>query len=65
MGTQNVKGKAKKGEARTDYEEVKIRVNMTLTQTAIASLDAKAQEEGISRSELIERYARSLVEGRG
>jgi purine nucleoside phosphorylase len=40
------------------------RVNMTLTPEAIASLDAKAQKEGISRSELIERYARSLMEGK-
>jgi hypothetical protein len=63
MGTQNVKGKAGKGEARTDYEEMKTRVNMTLTPTAIASLDAAAKDEGISRSELIERYARSLLEG--
>jgi hypothetical protein len=60
MGTQNVKGRAKKGEARTDYEEVKIRVNMTLTQTAIAFAKTAASSLGISRSELIERSLRTL-----
>jgi len=62
-GKQNlIKGKPKKGEARTEYGEAKERCNLTLTPTAIAFLDAKAQSLGISRSELIEQYARSLME---
>jgi metal-responsive CopG/Arc/MetJ family transcriptional regulator len=44
------------------YEEFKERVNISLTPTAIASLDKAAQKRGISRSELIEQYARSLIE---
>jgi hypothetical protein len=46
----------------TEYGELKKNVKMTLTPTAIASLDATATVLGISRSELIERYARSLME---
>jgi metal-responsive CopG/Arc/MetJ family transcriptional regulator len=41
------------------------RVNIFLTEEAIASLDKAAQSEDISRSELIERFARSLVDTSG
>ncbi|MBD2205960.1 PAS domain S-box protein [Calothrix sp. FACHB-1219] len=40
--------------------ESKQRVSVTLTSTAWRSLDAAAQKQGISRSELIEGFARSL-----
>jgi hypothetical protein len=60
-----IKGKPKKGEPRTDYDEQKERINLSLTPTAIASLDKAAEAEGVSRSELVERYARSLVDTSG
>lgn len=52
------KGKPVKGEARTEHGETKERCNLTLTPTAIASLDAFATQLNISRSELVEQYAR-------
>lgn len=51
----------KKGEARTNHEEIKERCNLSLTPTAIAYLDAEAEAQNISRSELIEQFARSLA----
>ncbi|WP_026733179.1 ribbon-helix-helix protein, CopG family [Fischerella sp. PCC 9605] len=47
-------GKKKHGR----YEEPKERVNISLTLTAIARLDLKASQAGVSRSELIEMMAR-------
>ncbi|MBW4556403.1 MAG: ribbon-helix-helix protein, CopG family [Trichormus sp. ATA11-4-KO1] len=47
---------AKKKHGR--YEEPKVRVNISLTQTSIESLDRKASQMGLSRSELIETIAR-------
>lgn len=41
------------------YDEKKKQVSMQLTPTAIAVLDKTASARGISRSELVERYARS------
>lgn len=35
-----------------------VRFNLSLTPTAKSMLDAKAQEMGISRAELVERFAR-------
>jgi PAS domain S-box-containing protein len=40
--------------------ETKQRVSVTLTNTAWRSLDREAQRRGISRSEVIERFARTL-----
>jgi hypothetical protein len=54
--------KGQPGIPTTEYGELKKNVKMTLTPTAIALLDAKAQSLGISRSEVIEQYARSLME---
>lgn len=54
----------KRGEPRTSHEEIKERCNLSLTPTAIAYLDAKAEKEGISRSELVERFARTLDENK-
>ena len=39
-------------------DEVKKRVNMTLTPTATEGLDALAQQKGVSRSELVEQIGR-------
>lgn len=41
------------------YDEVKRRVQLVITPTAIASLDRIATTFGISRSELVERLARA------
>lgn len=58
-GKQNLKkGKPIRGESRTEYEEAKQRCNLTLTPTAIASLDTFATQLNISRSEFVERIAR-------
>ncbi len=55
-----IKGKkAVKGESMTGYGEVKERINITLTPTAIASSTAEAETQSISRSELFEKYARN------
>lgn len=43
------------------YEEPKKRFNLALTPTAKSALDKRAEELGISTSELIERFARGLV----
>ncbi len=44
------------------YDEMKTRATMTLTPTAIKELDKKATELGITRSELVERFARGIIE---
>lgn len=51
--------KRERGQPR-HYEEKKEKYTMRLTPTAWEKLRAVATEQGISRSELIERYARSL-----
>lgn len=45
------------------YEEVKGRVSIVLTPKGLQGLDAMAQANGISRSELIERFGRGLFPG--
>lgn len=44
------------------YEEPKTRVNMALTPSSIELLDNRATQIGVSRSELIEQFARGLLE---
>ena len=56
-----IKGKPKKGEPRTGYEEQKERVNLSLTPTAILFFDAIAERLNISRSEVLERIAREKL----
>jgi len=58
MGIQKVKGKGLKGVPRTEHEEKKKVMTLSLTPTAIASLDRIATALEISRSELVERLAR-------
>lgn len=57
--TKFTKTRPVKGESRTEYDEAKERCNLTLTPTAIVSLDRIATLKGISRSELVEQFARS------
>ena len=42
------------------YDEVKIKTSFSLTKTAITALSKAAEELKTNRSELVERYARSL-----
>jgi hypothetical protein len=44
------------------YEELKKSLNLTLTPTAIEKLNNLAMEQGISRSEVVERWLRSQTE---
>lgn len=56
---QNLKNtRAKQGEARTEYGEIKQRVNLSLTLSAIAWLNSLAERLNLSRSDLIERIVR-------
>jgi hypothetical protein len=43
------------------YDEKKNKLNLTITPTGIAKLDAKAQVEDCSISTLIEEFARSVL----
>ncbi|MCA1994041.1 MAG: ribbon-helix-helix protein, CopG family [Coleofasciculus sp. S288] len=47
---------------REAHGEKKQRMNIMLTPTAANVLDAHAETMGISRSELIERLARGLID---
>jgi hypothetical protein len=46
---------------REEYGEKKDRVNISLTPTAQKLLDDQGAALGVSRSELIERFARGLI----
>lgn len=55
-----------KGHKRTKgvpelHDELKTRINLSLTPTAVEGLDAIATELGISRSELVERIGRRKI----
>lgn len=43
------------------YDEMKKRVNLTLTPTSIEGLDELAEAWGVSRSELMERIGRGVI----
>jgi len=43
------------------YNEPKLRVNLALTESAKDLLDSRAAELGISRSEVVEQFARAKV----
>lgn len=47
--------------AKEAYGEVKRRFNVTLTQSVVNFLDEKADDLGLSRSELMERIFRSMI----
>jgi hypothetical protein len=52
-------GKPSRGKGRTKYVELKQRCSLSLTPTAIALLDKKAERAGLSRSEYVEQVARA------
>lgn len=54
-GQKNVKGQPER------YEEVKSRVNLSLTPTAAEKLKVLAAEYGLSKSEFVEQVARGLI----
>jgi hypothetical protein len=51
--------KGQPGTPTTEYGELKSNVKMTLTPTAVATLDRIATALSVSRSELTERIARA------
>ncbi len=55
------KGHKSTGGVGDIYDEPKERTTLILTQTARTFLDERADALGISRSELVERFARGLV----
>lgn len=44
------------------YETPKSKLNLTVTEEAKSALDAKAKALGISKSELVERLARGIIQ---
>lgn len=52
MGKKRIKGEA------AIYDEIKKTTAIVLTPTAVLMLDIRAKELGISRSELVEQFAR-------
>ncbi len=53
--------KCKRGEPLNQYGELKKRLSVTLTSTAIKNLSTVAEQEGLSCSELLERVLRGLM----
>ena len=53
--------KCKRGEPLNPYGELKKRLSVTLTSTAIKNLSTVAEQEGLSCSELLERVLRGLM----
>lgn len=49
--------KSKRGQPES-YDELKKKVSLSLTPTAIKRLDHRSQKSGLSRSEFVERFAR-------
>ena len=43
------------------YDELKRRLNLTLTPTAIEGLNGRAQEWDLSKSELVEQIGRGII----
>ncbi|XGW00858.1 MAG: hypothetical protein ACAF41_33315 (plasmid) [Leptolyngbya sp. BL-A-14] len=54
--------KSMRGQAETEYGEVKKVVSFSLTQTGADLLKQKSKELGISASELLERVARGKIQ---
>jgi hypothetical protein len=43
------------------WDELKTRINISLTPTAVKGLDELAQQRELSRSELVERIGRGVI----
>lgn len=44
------------------YESPKTRISLMVTEEALEALDKRASELGISRSELVERFGRGIIQ---
>ena len=55
-----LQGKPRRRGAPIIHEELKKKLNLTLTPMAIEKLTAAAKKAGVSRSELVESWARQL-----
>jgi hypothetical protein len=55
------KGHKSQGGVGDLYEEPKERTTLALTKAARVALDERANQLGVSRSELVERFARGLL----
>ena len=53
--------KCRRGQPNNQYGELKKRLSVTLTSTAINNLSVIAEQEGLSYSELLERVLRGLM----
>ncbi|CBN54943.1 hypothetical protein OSCI_1340002 [Kamptonema sp. PCC 6506] len=58
---RGVGGHRRKGEPAL-YNEIKKLVTISLTPTGVANLDARATQLGTNRSDLIEQFARGLLD---
>lgn len=56
MGKKRVKGEP------VFYSEIKRNTMLTLTDTAKHLLDERARELGVTRSELVEQFARGIIQ---
>ena len=52
----------KKGQPLTEYNEMKTRITVSITPTAVNGIDAIADSLDISRSELLERIGRGMLQ---
>ncbi len=62
MGKKGKKSRKGVGEL---YDEAKVDTLLTLTPTARRNLDQQAKELEVSRSEVVERFARGLLNSPG
>jgi metal-responsive CopG/Arc/MetJ family transcriptional regulator len=52
----------KKGQPLSEYDELKTRITVSITPTAVHGIDAIADSLNISRSELLERIGRGMLQ---
>jgi metal-responsive CopG/Arc/MetJ family transcriptional regulator len=52
----------KKGQPLTEYNELKTRITVSITPTAVNGIDAIAKSWNLSRSELLERIGRGILQ---
>ena len=52
----------KKGQPLSEYNELKTRITVSITPTAVNGIDAIAKSMNLSRSELLERIGRGMLQ---
>lgn len=52
----------KKGQPLSEYNELKTRITVSITPTAVNGIDAMAKSWNLSRSELLERIGRGMLQ---